>query len=102
MERFRSESRWRCFGSQLDGRHDLVQEYFRAPKSASERPLERLVGFTRVTLSPAESKNVSMQIPVSRLEYFDKGKDDFVVEPIEYELLAARHSLSLDALSVRL
>jgi len=81
---------------------EVVQVYSRAIHSAVERPRKELVGFARVTLDPAESKRVSMRIPVSQLAYFDEEKDDFVVERIEYELLAARHSLAADALSVRL
>jgi beta-glucosidase len=81
---------------------EVVQLYVRALSSTVERPLRELVGFARVTLSPTERKDVSIRIPISRLAYFDEAKDDLVVEAIEYEFLAARHSLAADALSVRL
>lgn len=81
---------------------EVIQVYVRALNSSVERPLKELVRFARVSLNPGESKNVSINIPISRLAYFDEAKDDFVVEAIEYEFLAARHSLEKDALSSRL
>ncbi len=46
---------------------DLVPVYVHQPVSAVLVPSQRLVGFTRVTLTPGQSKTVQVTFPVSEL-----------------------------------
>jgi beta-glucosidase len=46
---------------------DIVPVYVHQPVSAVVVPPQRLVGFTRVTLSPGQSKTVTVSFPVSSL-----------------------------------
>jgi beta-glucosidase len=83
---------------------DVVQIYARAPNSKVERAVRELKAFKRVRVAAGASVDVSIDLPIERLAYFDVGRDEFVVEPLEYELTAARHSHddAAPAVSVRL
>ena len=76
---------------------EIVQFYVEVPVSAVERARRQLVAFARVSLPAGETRTVALRLPLSRLAYFDETRDNFVVEPATYELLAARHSLDAAA-----
>ena len=80
---------------------EVVQLYVSAIDSAVERAPKELKGFTRIALQPGETKRVQIDVPVSRLAYYDESEADFVVEPLEYELLVGAHSLDPHALGTR-
>jgi beta-glucosidase len=65
----------------------VVQVYFRHMKSAVPQPKLALCGFERVNLPAGESKQVSLDIPLERLRYWDVNTKQYIVEPGEYELL---------------
>jgi beta-glucosidase len=69
-----------------------VQIYARALNSAVERARRELKAFTRVSVAAGRSTDVSIDLPVERLAYFDEKRDQFLVEPLVYEFMAARHS----------
>jgi beta-glucosidase len=79
----------------------VVQVYASALDSAVERARKTLVAFTRTPLSAATSRSISIPVRARDLAYFDEARDDFVVEPIEYELQVARHADDADALRAR-
>jgi beta-glucosidase len=81
---------------------EIVQVYVSALNSAVERPVKELRAFTRVALLAGETKTVSLSIPTSSLAYFNEEKDDFVLEALEYEFIAARHSADSAGLRSRL
>jgi len=83
---------------------DVVQIYARVLNSQVERAERELKAFARVSVPAGTSTDVSIDLPIERLAYFDEERDEFVVEPIVYELAAARHSHDDDApaVSVRL
>ena len=66
-----------------------------------ERVPKELKGFTRIALQPGETQRVQLSLPVSRLAYYDEVQEAFVVEPLEYELFVATHSLDPHALKAR-
>jgi beta-glucosidase len=80
---------------------EVVQLYVSAIGSAVERAPKELKAFTRVALQPGETKRVQLDVPVSRLAYYDESAADFVVEPLEYELFVGAHSLDPSALKAR-
>jgi beta-glucosidase len=80
---------------------EVVQLYVSAIGSAVERAPKELEAFTRVALQPGETKSVQLDVPVSRLAYYDESEADFVVEPLEYELFVGAHSLDPSALKTR-
>jgi beta-glucosidase len=71
---------------------DVVQVYVRALNSQVERAVRELKAFTRVSIAAGASTDVSIDLPIERLAYFDEKRDEFVVEPLVYEFIAARHS----------
>jgi beta-glucosidase len=71
---------------------EVVQIYVRALNSQVERAVRELKAFTRVSVTAGASTDVSIDLPVEQLSYFDEKRDEFVVEPLVYEFIAARHS----------
>jgi beta-glucosidase len=80
---------------------EVVQLYISAIDSAVERAPKELKDFARVALKPGETKTLRFAVPISRLAYYDESREDFVVEPIEYEVFVGAHSLDPNALKAR-
>lgn len=66
---------------------DVVQVYYRHVKSKVEQPKQALCGFVRVSLNAGESKDVTLDIPTSRMRYWDVESKSYIVETGEYEIL---------------
>ncbi|OHB66104.1 MAG: hypothetical protein A2Y77_03235 [Planctomycetes bacterium RBG_13_62_9] len=75
----------------LDG-DDVVQVYYRHVNSKVPQPKLALCGFARMQLKRGESKMVTVEIPATRLRYWDTGKRQYVVEPGKYEILVGAAS----------
>jgi beta-glucosidase len=71
---------------------EIVQIYARALNSQVERAVRELKAFRRVSVAAGASTDVSIDLPIEQLAYFDEKRDEFVVEPLVYEFIAARHS----------
>jgi len=80
---------------------EIVQLYVSAIGSAVERVPKELKGFARIALQPDETKAVHLDLPISRLAYYDENLADFVVEPLEYEVFVGANSLDDQALKAR-
>jgi beta-glucosidase len=80
---------------------EVVQLYVSAIGSAVERAPRELKAFTRIALQPGETKTVQLEVPISRLAYYNETRAEFVVEPIEYEISIGAHSLDRHALKAR-
>jgi beta-glucosidase len=65
-----------------------VQLYVRHLRSAVSRPEEELKGFQRVSLTPGETRAVTIPLPVSSLAYWNDKLNRFIVEkePVELRL----------------
>lgn len=66
---------------------DVVEAYVHPQTSSTLAPVERLVGFRRVTLESGETKSVSLQIPTSRLAIIPGdvlGYEPAMVQPGSY------------------
>jgi beta-glucosidase len=81
---------------------EIVQIYTTAHGSKVERAKKELQAFARVSLDANQTQAVKLEIPVAQLAYFDEAKGDFVVEDLEYEIMAAGHSLDANALRLKL
>jgi beta-glucosidase len=70
---------------------EVVQLYITAHGSKVERAPKELKAFARVALAPGETRTVSLAVPVSDLAYYDDTRG-WSVEPIDYEVIIARHA----------
>ncbi len=74
---------------------EVVQCYVRNLGASLEQPVRSLQGFTRVTLAPGESKQVSFDLGFPELSFYDNsGKA--VVEPTHYTVWIGGSSLASD------
>ncbi len=81
---------------------EIVQLYVAALDSKVERPVKELKAFVRVATQPGQTSTVTLNVPISRLEYFDEQIGEFGLEPIEYEFIVAQHSADADALRCKI
>jgi beta-glucosidase len=66
--------------------------YFRHVGSSVPQPKLALCGFARVHLKRGESSEVTVEVPVARLRYWDTQKKQYVVEPGDYEFFVGAAS----------
>ncbi len=71
---------------------DVVQLYAEAPSSAVERPTRWLVGFQSVPVPAGATVTARCRVPLDHLASWDDTRDDLVVEPTRYRLVAAHHA----------
>jgi len=71
---------------------EIVQIYVRALNSQVERAPRELKAFRRISVATGASTDVSIDLPIEQLAYFDEERDEFIIEPLVYEFIAARHS----------
>ena len=79
---------------QTDGA-EVVQLYVSDPECSVLRPVKELKAFKKVFLKAGESKEVTMQIKVSDLGFYDENAGHFVVEPGAFVLSAGSSSANL-------
>jgi beta-glucosidase len=66
---------------------EVVQLYLRDVASSLDRPDKELKGFARVELQPGQSETVRFTLAEDAMSFFDPGKDDWVAEAGEFEVL---------------
>jgi beta-glucosidase len=81
---------------------EVVQIYAEAIDSAIERAPRELRGFARIAVPAGQARVARIPLAVRSLAYFDEARDDFAVEPIAYDLVAARHERDDAAPRVRI
>ena len=74
---------------------EVVQLYVEHVGSAVERPIRELRGYERLTLSPGETRTVSMRLPIASLAYWDEAGDRWVVEREQIRLRVGASSSDL-------
>ena len=77
---------------------EVVQLYVGVRGSRVERAPLELKAFARVALAPGETRTVRLAVPAADLAYWDEAADGWVVEPVEYEAVVARHAEDAEAL----
>ncbi len=65
---------------------EVVQIYFQQPGTVENKPLQSLIAFKRVSFKKGENKEVSFEIPVSRLRHFDTKLGGYSIAKGNYEL----------------
>ncbi|HEX6272320.1 MAG TPA: glycoside hydrolase family 3 C-terminal domain-containing protein, partial [Polyangiaceae bacterium] len=75
---------------------EVVQMYARYVSSGVKRPLQQLVGFSRVTLAAGETRTVTLSLDAGELAYWDARSQRFVVEPGEVEVRIGRSSRDIE------
>jgi len=80
---------------------EVVQMYIRDRVSSVTRPIKELKGFQRITLQPAETKIVALEIAPEHLAFFDIDMNH-VVEPGEFEIMVGHSSRDQDLQKVLL
>ena len=74
---------------------EVVQLYIHDPPAKAPRPSERLRGFQRISLDPGETKTVTMEVPASRLAYWDVPSHSFHTAPGRYDILVGASSADI-------
>ncbi len=82
-------------------REEIVQLYISAIDSKVERAPKELKAFVRTSIIAGEQKTITLDVPVSDIAYYDENTEEFVVEPIEYEVFVGRHSLDTQFLRTK-
>lgn len=77
---------------------EVVQLYVGFQNSALDRPVKLLRGFQRVTLSPGESRRVTISCPVEKLQYFNPATSKYELERMEYSVYIGNSSAEEDLL----
>lgn len=71
---------------------EVPQIYFRHVHSALPQAKLALCGFTRIHLARGQGARVTVDIPAERFRYWDTAKQQYAVEPGDYELLVGAAS----------
>lgn len=71
---------------------EIVQVYLRKEGSQVFRPEKELKGFTKVSLQPAEKREIVIELNQRAFSYFDTRLDEWRVEPGVYEILVGASS----------
>lgn len=84
----------------VPGEH-CVQVYVKRLKDA-EAPIKALKGFQQVFLKPGETKTVTINLPASSFEYYDKDADGLVYKRGDYKILVGSSSRDKDLKAVKI
>ncbi|HEX5399464.1 MAG TPA: glycoside hydrolase family 3 C-terminal domain-containing protein, partial [Verrucomicrobiae bacterium] len=71
---------------------EVPQIYFRHIDSAVSQPKLALCGFTRIHLTRGQGARITVNIPANRFRYWDTARQQYIVEPGDYELLVGAAS----------
>jgi beta-glucosidase len=76
---------------------EVVQVYVAPPSSSTiDRPIKTLVGFAKAAdLEPGSTNNVKINFEIKSLAYWDEEKNEWRVEPGEYEVLVGTSSTNI-------
>jgi len=71
---------------------EVAQLYVHQAKSNVVQPIKSLRGFQRVVLEPGETKHITIELPVSRLSYYDVVTHKFVVTAGTFNVMVGSSS----------
>jgi len=71
---------------------EVIQLYIRDIESSVVRPLKELKGFSRLELSPGETKTASISLDKRAFSFWDSENDTWKLEPGEFEILVGSSS----------
>ena len=64
----------------------MIQLYAGYSQSQISRPVKALIGFTRVTLEPNQTKKVTIRTPIKQLMWYNEEKRGWELEHIIYDM----------------
>jgi beta-glucosidase len=71
---------------------EVVQLYIQDQESRLMRPIKELKGFEKVHLAPGDVKEVTFNLPLRALSYYDPYQGGWVAEPGTFEVLVGASS----------
>lgn len=71
---------------------EVVQLYVRKLDPVHWRPVKQLAGFKRIFIKSRENEEITVNIPLNTLRYWDADADQYKTEPGEYEIMAGSSS----------
>lgn len=71
---------------------EVAQVYVRDPVCSLPRPLRELKGIAKIWLQPGESRRVNIEIRPRDLAFYDPAKQQWIVEPGEFEIMIGASS----------
>lgn len=74
---------------------ETVELYISDLKSSVDRPVKELKGFSKISLMPGETKDVTFKINETDLSFFDADKHEWVCEPGDFEALIGSSSADI-------
>jgi len=80
---------------------EVVQMYIRDKVSSVTRPVKELKGFQRITLSPGETKTISLDVTPEHLAFYNIDMK-YAVEPGVFEIMVGNSSRDQDLQKVTL
>jgi len=80
---------------------EVAQLYIGYGDSQVERPLKELKGFSKVHLTPGETKCVEFALAARDLAYYDEQHSIWIVEPISYTVYVGPSSRNEELLSAK-
>lgn len=80
---------------------EIVQFYVHQKVSSATRPVKELKDFSRISLSPGETRTVSFTIEKEKLSYWNRDKK-YTVEPAVFELMVGGSSVSLQKIELEI
>jgi beta-glucosidase len=76
---------------------EVVQLYTHQQRSRDAEPVRKLAGFTRVRLSPGETRRVSVPLKVADLAHWDVTRDRWVVETSPTDIMVGSSATDIKA-----
>ena len=71
---------------------EVTQVYVKYPETGTYMPIRQLKGFKRVTVAKGKTENVTIDIPVKELRYWDENSKAFVTPKGTYEIYVGASS----------
>jgi beta-glucosidase len=68
---------------------EVAQVYIADPQSSLPRPVKELKGFSKVLLTPGESKKVTIELGRDAISFYDDRQAAWVAEKGTFEVLVA-------------
>ena len=75
---------------------EVAQVYMADRHSSLPRPKKELKGFTKVSLAPGETRQVTMKLDRRAFAYYDVKKHDWKVEPGDFDVYVARSAAQIE------
>jgi beta-glucosidase len=75
---------------------EVAQLYVSDPHAGVPRPVKELKGFSKITLAPGETRNVTLPLDLRSLAYYDVAGKQWRAEAGEFQVLVGRSSQEIE------